>query len=128
MVLNKPNSQSKEFPSGEAEKKMGGEIGIRGNKGSSLIPMDLLKIPLWNNFPFGNSQPSTAGAASPTNTAAPSSQGTWGIFIPVVSWSWMVSLLGPLGLDFLFGRSWMGLFYWNSSTGTSLLATCRAGE
>lgn len=108
MVLNKPNLQSKDFPSREAEKKMGGEIGIRGSKGSSLIPMDLCRIPLsffgiifhpGIHHPFRN--------ASSTNTTAPSSQ-------RILIWNWMVSA----------GTPWIGFlgWDWNSSTGIALLA------
>lgn len=46
MVLIKRNLQSKGFLFSEAEKKMGAEIPIRGNKGPSLIPMGSLKMPL----------------------------------------------------------------------------------
>lgn len=119
MVLNKPELQSKDFPSGVGGKKMGREIRIRGNKGSSLIPTDLSKIPLWNHFPCRNLQPAMAGSPSSTNTTAPSSQR---ILIPVSIWSGMLSLLGPLGLDFLAGRSWMGLEFllWDFPAGRLL--------
>jgi len=70
MVPIKRNLQCKGFLFREAEKKMGAEISIRGNKGPSLIPTGSLKTPLslslLKHFPFRTSQPTTAGAALPT--------------------------------------------------------------
>lgn len=73
MVLIKGNLQSQGFLCREAEKEMGTEIPVKGNKGPSLSPVAVLRMSLslgLKRFSSRTSQPTT-DASSAIKQGAP---------------------------------------------------------